>query len=39
MSETILQSFSFIPKTGSEELIFEYLFPDFPFGYHGSQSN
>ena len=29
--ETILQSFSFIPQTASEELIFEYFFENSPF--------
>ena len=29
MLETILQSFSFIPYTASEELIFEYFFTNF----------
>ena len=31
MLETILQSFSFIPQTASEELIFEYFFENLPF--------
>ena len=31
MLETILQSFSFIPQTASEELIFEYVFSNFTF--------
>ena len=29
--ETILQSFSFIPQTASEELIFKYFFENLPF--------
>ena len=32
MLESILQSFSFIPHTASEELIFEYFFAYFAFG-------
>ena len=40
MLETLLQSFSFIPQTASEELIFEYFFKHFAyFGCHGNQSN
>ena len=31
MIETVLQSFSFIPHTTSEELIFEYVVANFPF--------
>ena len=37
--ETILQSFSFIPQTASEELIFEYFSQILPFGCHGNQPN
>ena len=38
--ETILQSFSFIPQTASEDLIFEYFFKQIlPFDCHGNQPN
>ena len=37
MLETVLQSFSFIPHTASEELIFEYFFSRiFPVGCQGN---
>ena len=31
MSWTCMQSFSFIPRTASEEKIFEYFFKNLPF--------
>ena len=39
MVETILQSFSFIPQTASEKLIFEYFSQILVLGYHGNQPN
>ena len=37
MLETILPSFSFIPHTASEELIFNIFLHFFAFGRHGNQ--
>ena len=31
MLETVLQNFSFIPHTASEEMIFEYFFANFAY--------